>query len=275
MQLKLTTAYDMKSIQDLLKSEEMLFNKNFLDSDTSMANETYTFDDIVTTNQAIDWIEQIIIPDLLNNKALANYNNYVFGDPRLRVSITKLAEKDNKYSFTKDVFPHYVYGGYRDANYIFSDEIQNQSKYDAFEYKKLNDKDSPNFRGGYIIDFSGTQSEINLKFEEMKTFIQDSPSWAVIFLELLHYNRNTEMVVKNDIIFTRVPTGYIIPSYKTQAIRYFYQSAVDYFRGVLECLFLIIASIYFTRTMNRWYIKGKIYTKKKFDNQSARLKNNK
>lgn len=82
------------------------------------------------------------------------------------------------------------------------------------------------------------------------------------------------MVFKNDIMFTRLPSGGIVPLFRARASRYFYSTSLDIFRAVLEVLFLIVAGIYFTRTMNRWYIKWKQYMAKVYEQQSPRMKTN-
>jgi hypothetical protein len=82
------------------------------------------------------------------------------------------------------------------------------------------------------------------------------------------------MLVKQDIVFLRLPSGQVKPDINSNVVRYFYSQPLDIFRGVLELLFVIMASIYFTRTMGRWYLKGKAYMQKVFSKQSAELKAN-
>ena len=82
------------------------------------------------------------------------------------------------------------------------------------------------------------------------------------------------MLIKEDIKFTNLPAGYIKPMIMTRVTRNFYDSNIDIFRGVLECLFILLASIYFTRTMRRWYLKWKEYMSKVFSKQSEQMKAN-
>jgi hypothetical protein len=185
-----------------------------------------------------------------------------------------LKEEVNSNAKTGKVFPTYMFADYDEKDIIFDNWKQEQESFESYEYYSLNDEDTPNFRGGYIFNFSGTQQDINSTYADLVRFIDSSPSWAVIFLELLYYNPKYDMLVKEDIMFVRLSAGYIHPKIETNVTRYFYSTSLDMLRGVLECIFLILAGVYFTRTMRRWYLKGILYMKKIYDKHTPRLKDN-
>jgi len=126
-------------------------------------------------------MEEILIKNLLDNPKLVNNKNYIFGKPRMRVSITKLKEKENNYSRTKDVFPTYSFSDYWRHKDDFSSSVQEKSGFRSHPYKKNGDRNSPNYRGGLIIDFSDETESIQETYQDMKDYIQESPSWATIF----------------------------------------------------------------------------------------------
>ena len=172
------------------------------------------------------------------------------------------------------VIDYYTISDYNEFDYNFSDDSQNTTEYNNYNYYPNGDKNTPNFRGGFIFNFYNNQTQMNEEFQKFKTFILESRTWAFIFVERLAYSRNTEMVVKFNVLFMRLPSGKIKASTEANIFRLLYFHPIDQFRGALELLFVIFASLYFTRTMRRWYFKGKAYMINVYQQQNARLKAN-
>lgn len=181
LQLRLGASYNLKSVHDVLISEEMTFNSSFVNYNTSMVDKTYTFKQIKTTDQVIDWLRVQIIPVLLSDSRPITYNNYIFGEPKLRISVTKLEVRNNRNSDTKEVQPTYIFSRFWEYTNEYKSDTQDRTQYGNYTFHNFGDKDTPNFRGGYIIDFNGTDDEIWEQYDDMIKFINDSPSWAVIF----------------------------------------------------------------------------------------------
>ena len=203
-----------------------------------------------------------------------NLNRINFGSPSIRISVIKLNENPNDDKTNNAVIDYYINSDYSGFDYSFSDSIQNTTEYNGYKFYRNGDKNTPDFRGGFIFNFFNNKTQMDSEFQRFKTFLNDSETWAFIFIEMLSFNRNTEMVVKFDIYFMRLPSGQIKTSTQANIFRDFYLHPLDWFRAALECLYVILASLYFTRTMRRWYLKGKIYLINVFGQQNERLKVN-
>ena len=201
-------------------------------------------------------------------------NRINFGSPSIRISVIRLNENPNDDKTNNAVIDYYINADYSDFDYSFSDSIQNTTEYNGYKFYRNGDKNTPDFRGGFIFNFFNNKTQMDSEFQRFKTFLNDSETWAFIFIEMLSFNRNTEMVVKFDIYFMRLPSGQIKTSTQANIFRDFYLHPLDWFRAALECLYVILASLYFTRTMRRWYLKGKIYLVNVFGQQNERLKAN-
>jgi hypothetical protein len=137
----------------------------------------------------IFWLENVIISDLLPQQKLVSPNNYIFGFPRMVISLAILTPHSNSLTYSSAVFPIYTYSDYSTMYHFPGSAHLKILPSISTPYVEEGENGSPGFLGGFVWEIEGVQEKVDEEWEEVKRVIGEKITWGRLIVELLHYNR--------------------------------------------------------------------------------------
>jgi len=157
---------------------------------------SFNFFQISETPEVFDWITEISDLFLVKEGAIINHHNYLFGEPRVSISVRKLKSEENKNPKTKDVIPDSL------GSEEYTDPITFGLNNDVeITHTPSGNTSSPRKQGGYVFMIEGGSQTFQFEiFEVYKSNIL-SKEWVVVIMEFIYCNPNNEYIVLNQAIF--------------------------------------------------------------------------
>ena len=231
MQLNISESYEQTVVKKYLKNKKGTLDfKDYNISNTEFKTEFHLeFDKLEDTIQIFQWVDQVLIPVVYSNDTFKILEqNYVFNKPYIRVTVQK---KDYENSFGESVI---------------TDDLDVNGQ--LVKYTKPDSHDSPFMLGGYVLGYSDTQAAaITDGYLKNKNYL--SKNWSMCILEFLYFNRNSDTIVDNLIVFRKSPSGLVETSSYSYTIRDHYLTPLDRFRGFLEFVYLFFFCFYLYTTL--------------------------
>ena len=111
---------------------------------------------------------------------------------------------------------------------------------EAIAYIPEISKNAVNNFGGYYISYS-KDKEAALSYDYLKDSQLMKPGWTNAIFIFAYANRNNQMMVITNqfICYDQYATGEIVGKYIADSIPQYYSTSLDYFRAVLEIIFLL------------------------------------
>ena len=220
------------------------FYEGYLDS--IYREDFYNIEDVVEFNKTDE-----------EKYTIKNFNYLV---STLRLTQRRMKLKNNDSPISKKYIPQVWEGdeitfddkreSYEDtAQYGNSSNFTSQYTYNAsYSYEGL---------GGFIIDINIR----NTSYDDAMNIYSNTlnSSWlddvtASLIMDYVVYNPYIDMILYTRLIVKAEPSGKLVTEVKTDALkRSYYSSALDYFRLVCECIFLIISIFYFIQKVFEIY----------------------
>lgn len=249
MQLRITESFKYDHIKQAIYDYSVIVGEKYIAPPQNNPSQNITLD-IETNFKGLNdttmvrtwwdsWWSSVSTQDyILTNQ------NYILGNPIVRITVKKLKSVKNYHKRTKEAIPVYISGD----EFAYTDSLGDNA--DNSEIELSNNLGSINFTdsgddlaayraGGYVMFYPRNSSEI-IKYLEESTLL--SPNWIHIIIQIVVFNRNTDMMSLNEIVFTKMASGEIRPEVYLVSTLDYYSSTIDYFRAALEVIFLIIFS---------------------------------
>jgi hypothetical protein len=283
LQMKIGESYEVQNVSEAIKNSVSYSNTKsmriFNATGFWLTPLPFTFDDISNTPEIVDWITDLTSKYIYTPTKIIQNQNYIFGDPTVRLSIRLVKVHDNKNSKSKDAILTRI----SNKNYEFHDSLGDEENTETIhllktgqfvEYTEPGGRDSSLEKGGFIFEFGTDGDKLNETLAELYADKTISTSWAFIVLEFMYFSRNAGAIVENDIIFMRSSAGITDQSYSSYTVWSYYNSPLDYFRGFLEAIFMLIYLGFMLRVLNGFRQKFRKSAKSFLDLQNEQMKKN-
>ena len=232
-------------------------NRKLSSSDSSSGQDTgtkpkkklfFTLADVDQLYLMDLWTNQVLFARIYENEKNIFLNqNYIVNDPLMYLIVRRIKAHKNQWASTSDAFQTYISSTYYDTNVLLGDEIDSQQinlgDGETIYFTAESDKYTINNYGGYYIPYSRDKDE-SLSYDYLSDIELMKPGWVNAIFMFVYVNRNNQITVINQVSFTQKATGEIIGSYKADSFPEFYIDSVDYFRAILECLFIIMTAYF-------------------------------
>ena len=240
---------------------------------------TITYMEISQISMLNEWVYQLLLPQLYDNSERIFFNqNFIIGDPQLYLGIRYVNGKPNNDENTNSVFPDAI-----PANeYTLFDKIGDElgtdpiqlSTDDVYYYIQQGNYSTFAGAGGYVFPYP-RDSELAYN----KDYLSENSIVINIYVvnyyfSFLWINRNNKNIILNVMEIDYLPSGEITPKFYFYTIGQYYKDSLDYFRMVLEIIFLIQSWWYIYLVLKCLVLFVFTEFKTKLDSQSDSLKTN-
>ena len=200
----------------------------------------------------INWLNSIyyfiVLSRIYENSMNIFLNqNYIVNDPLMYLIVRRIKNHKNQWETTSDVFKTFISSTYYKTDVLLGSEIDSQQivldNGDIVSFLSESDKYAINSYGGYYIPYLRDKEE-SLSYDYLTDKQLMKPGWVNAIFMFVYVNRNNQISVINQVSFAQKATGEIIGSYKADSFPEFYFYSVDYFRAILECLFIILTAYF-------------------------------
>ena len=186
----------------------------------------------------------MLLAKIYENSQNIFYNqNYIVNNPIMYLVMRRVKFNINESPNTKSIFNFYISSTTYNTNVqlrseAYTDDITLDNG-SVLKYTSENSNNTINSYGGYYLSYTRNATQaLNASYFGDKQLMK--PGWVNAILIFSYINRNNQMTVVNQVYFNQYATGEIVGAYIADSFPEFYLSSLDYFRAVLECLFIVI-----------------------------------
>ena len=138
---------------------------------------------------------------------------------------------------------------YKISEDLSSEADKSNSKLDGVsDYIPFGNSSCPNRADGYLYYLNRNSSADILQYALQNTELFPSNTIHLVF-QMALLNKNNGFYSMHQIVFTKYASGELDETYDVYAMANSYENSFDYFRAVLEVIFLIITSFYLYRIL--------------------------
>ena len=135
------------------------------------------------------------------------------------------------------------------TDYKISEDLSNEADksksnfYGISDYIPFGNSSCPNRADGYLYYLNRNSSVDILQYALQNTAVFPSNTIHLVF-QMALLNKNNDFYSMHQIVFKKYASGQLDETYDVYAMSNSYENSFDYFRAVLEVIFLIITSYY-------------------------------